>query len=124
MKCPKCGGEMQTELDGITAITDSEDNLSEDEDDIHITKNRPEDCDSCDCAEVVEPRIEKKYRVRYFRDTTAYLEKAMNDHYAKANDENEPEWYRRQHRIAGRQLEQVIENDIQRATWHGKRVQT
>lgn len=62
--------------------------------------------------------------IRYFRHTTAYLEKAMNEHYAKANDESKPDWYRTQHRIAGKQLEQVIENDVRRATWHGKRIPT
>ena len=60
----------------------------------------------------------------YYRPTTAYLEKAMHNHFAKAADPARSERFREVHRMMGEQLEAVVNRDCERAKWHGKHRKT
>jgi hypothetical protein len=53
--------------------------------------------------------------MRFHRPATAYLERAMRAHLAKANDESRPLWIREMNRQQAKQLEDVIRNDIRKA---------
>ena len=61
--------------------------------------------------------------LEFHRPATAYLERAMNVHLAKANDESKPMWIRDMNRQQAKQLEAVIKNDIRKAIiyrgWYG-----
>ena len=55
----------------------------------------------------------------YHRPTTAYLERAMHTHYAKACDMTLSSEVREINRMIGAQLEAVVKLDAKRANWHG-----
>ena len=57
----------------------------------------------------------------YHRPTTAYLERAMHGHYAKACDMSRPPEIREINRMMGEQLERIVKMDAERAKWHGIR---
>lgn len=61
--------------------------------------------------------------IAFHRPATAYLERAMNHHLAKARDKSRPKWIRDMNRLQAGQLEAVIRNDIRKAIiyrgWYG-----
>ena len=57
--------------------------------------------------------------LKFHRPATAYLERAMNAHLAKANDKSKPLWIRDMNLQQAKQLEAVIKNDIRKAIMCG-----